>query len=108
LISLSAGFLCDLSFLNTWTAPNALAAGLVSTQRLWATTVAATLTTFLTLILRAGQPAALATNLLVSLGAMQSLNAAIAMIAGVLINTAIGEPIRRFRLKYTQVRKAFG
>ena len=105
LIGLGAGFLA-IYVLNAWTAPNVLSAGVVSTQRLWAVTIAATLTTIFTLILRAVQPAALATTLLVSLGAMQSRNAAISIIVGVLIITAIGEPIRRFRLKYTQLRKA--
>lgn len=103
-IGLGAGFFA-IYLLNAWTAPNVLAGGVVSPQRLWATTLAATLTTFFTLILRAGQPAALATTLLVSLGAMQSRQAAIAIIAGVLLITAIGEPIRRFRLKHTQLRK---
>ena len=105
LIGLGAGFLA-IYVLNAWTAPNVLAAGVVSSQRLWATTIAATLTTFLTLILKAGQPAALATTLLVSLGAMQTRQAAMAVVVGVLIITAVGEPIRRFRLKHTQIRKA--
>lgn len=105
LIGLGAGFFA-VYVLNAWTAPNVLSAGIVSPQRLWATTIAAILTTFLTLILRAGQPAALATTLLVSLGAMQTRRAAIAIVVGVLIITTLGEPIRRFRLKHTEVRKA--
>ena len=61
-----------------------------------------------TLILKAGQPAALATTLLISLGAMQSGRAAIAIVVGVLIMTVIGEPIRFFRLKNTALRQVSG
>lgn len=104
LVGLGAGFL-TIYMLNAWTAPNVLSAGTVSAERLWATTIAAILTTFFTLILGAGQPAALATTLLVALGAMQTRQDALAVIAGVLIITAIGEPVRRFRLKHTEIRK---
>lgn len=103
-IGLGSGFLA-VYLLNAWTAPNVISAGIVSTERLWATTIAATLTTFFTLILRAGQPAALATTLLVSLGAMQTRQGALAIVAGVLIITAIGEPVRRFRLRHTETRR---
>lgn len=102
-IGLAAGFLA-VYLLNAWIEPNVISTGVVSTRRLFAVTLAASLTTFLTLILRAGQPAALATTLLISLGAMQTLRDAIAIIVGVLIITAIGEPVRRFRLKYTEIR----
>jgi HPP family len=101
LVGLGAGFF-SIYVLHAWGAPNVLAAGVVSTQRLWATTVAAALTTLFTLILRAGQPAALATTLLVSLGAMQNQKSAIAIVMGVLLITAIGEPVRRFRLRHLE------
>ena len=101
LIGLGAGFF-SLYILNAWAAPNVLAAGVVSTQRLWATTIAAALTTLFTLIFRAGQPAALATTLLVSLGAMQNRQSAVAIIVGVLLITAVGEPVRRFRLRHME------
>ena len=83
-----------------------MAAGLVTTTRLWAVVVAGVLTTLVNLILRASQPAALATTLLVSLGAMQTGRDAIAIILGILIITAIGEPLRRYRLKHTEIRPA--
>jgi HPP family len=107
LIGLGAGFLA-LYALNAWAAPNVISAGVVSTDRLWAVAIAATLTTFVTLLLKAGQPAALATTLLVSLGSMQTRRDAIAIVAGVLIIAAIGEPVRRFRLKHTEIRPAVG
>jgi hypothetical protein len=85
-----------------------ISTGVVSPVRLGAVTLAATLTTIVTLPVRAGQPAALATTLLVSLGSMQTGRDAITIIAGVLIIAAIGEPMRRFRLMYTQLRPAAG
>jgi len=96
LIGLGAGFLA-VYLLNAWNAPNVISTGIVSSERLWAATVAAMLTTFVTLILKAGQPAALATTLLISLGSMQTLRGAIDIIAGVLIITAIGELASRPR-----------
>jgi hypothetical protein len=98
LLGVGAGFL-SLYLSNAWAAPNVLATGVVSPQRLWATAISAALTTFACLALKAGQPAALATTLLVSLGAMQTRRDAIAIIVGVLLVTAMGEPVRRLRLK---------
>jgi hypothetical protein len=107
LIGLGSGFLA-VYLLNAWAAPNVILAGVVSTDRLWAVAVATALTTFVTLILKAGQPAALATTLLISLGAMQTRRDAAAIVAGVLIITAIGEPVRRFRLRHTELRPVVG
>jgi hypothetical protein len=103
LIGLGAGFLA-ICLLNAWAAPNVLATGRVSPQRIWAVAISAALTTFASLVLKAGQPAALATTLLVSLGAMQTRRDAIAIIVGVLLIAAMGEPLRKFRLKYTAIR----
>jgi HPP family len=103
LIGLGAGFLA-LYLLNAWAAPNVLATGVVSPQRVWAVAMSAALTTLVSLVLKAGQPAALATTLLVSLGAMQTPRDAMAIIAGVLLIAAIGEPLRRFRLRHTAIR----
>jgi hypothetical protein len=100
LIGLSAGFVA-VYLLNAWAAPNVVATGVVSRQRMWATAISAALTTLLSLALKAGQPAALATTLLVSLGAMQTRRDAMAIIVGVLLVTALGEPVRRLRLKRT-------
>ena len=107
LIGLGAGFLA-VYVLSAWAAPNVISTGVVSTQRLWAVAIAATLTTLFTLILKAGQPAALATTLLVSLGSMQTRRDAIAIVAGILLITVIGEPIRRYRLKHTEIRPVIG
>jgi hypothetical protein len=103
MVGLGAGFL-SVFVLNAWSEPNVLATGIVSSGRLGAAIIAVTLTTFFTLLLRAGQPAALATTLLVSLGSMQTKRDAVAIIAGILVVTALGEPIRRFRLKHSVLR----
>jgi len=101
MIGLGCGFL-GMFLLNCWTEPNALSTGIVTDRRLWVIVIAVTATTFLTLIARAGQPAALATTLLVSLGSMQKGRDALAIVIGVLIIAAIGEPLRRIRLKQAE------
>jgi hypothetical protein len=103
LLGLGVGFLA-IYVLNAWAEPNVISTGIVSTKRLWAVAIAATLTTLATLILKAGQPAAMATTLLISLGSMQTRRDAIAITAGVLIIAALGEPVRRYRLKHTALR----
>jgi len=107
LIGLGSGFLA-IWLTHASTEPNVILTGITSTPRLWAVAIAATLTTLLTLLLKAGQPASLATTLLVALGSMQTLRNALAIIAGVLLITIIGEPVRRFRLKDTPVRPVLG
>ena len=98
LLGVGAGFLA-LYLSNAWAEPNVLATGVVSPHRLWATAISAALTTLACLTLKAGQPAALATTLLISLGAMQTRRDAIAIIVGILLVTAMGEPVRRLRFK---------
>jgi hypothetical protein len=104
LIGLGAGFMA-VYLLNAWTEPNVIATGVVSARRVWAVAISAALTTLVTLVLKAGQPAALATTLLVSLGAMQTPRDAAGIVIGVLLIAAIGEPVRRFRLKHTEIRR---
>ena len=67
--------------------------------RIWAAVLAGALTALFLLLLRAGQPAALATTLLVALGQMQTFRAALEIVGGVLLIAAIGEPIRSLRLR---------
>lgn len=105
LIGLGAGFLA-LYLLNAWNDPNVVAAGVVTSRRLWAMTLAAALTALVTLAAKATQPASLATTLLVALGAMQTRSDAVAIIVGVLLIAAIGEPVRRMRLMQATRREA--
>lgn len=105
LIGLGAGFLA-VYLLHAWAEPNVIATGVVSTRRVWAVTLAAALTVLVTLTAKAAQPASLATTLLVALGSMQTRSDAAAIIVGVLIIAAIGEPLRRLRLKQASRREA--
>jgi hypothetical protein len=93
-VAVGAGFL-SLWLLGAWNSPKVAMAGFVSSQRLWSAVLAVVITTVLTLTLKASQPAALSTTLLVSLGSMQRGRDAVAIIIGVLILTALGDPIRR-------------
>jgi len=79
-------------------APSVSAHG-VPLDRVWAATVAAMLTVFGTLLARATQPAALSTTLLIALGIMQTVKDGIMIMLAVLLITAIGEPLRRWRAK---------
>jgi len=97
-VGLGAGFPAPY-LSNPWAAPNVLETGVLPLQRLWVTAIPAALTTIVWLVLKAGQPARLATTLLVSLGAMQTSRDAVAIIVGVLLVAAMGEPVRRLRLK---------
>ena len=65
--------------------------------RVFSVAIAGFLTVLGTLLLRANQPAALSTTLLVALGSMQTWPAILSLMGGVLLITAIGEPIRRMR-----------
>ena len=103
LTGLGSGFLA-LYLLNAWAAPSVMAAtGVESPERMLAVTIATALTTLVTLALRAGQPAALATSMLVSTGLMQTRRDAVVIVSGILLIAAIGEPVRRFRLKHTNM-----
>lgn len=94
LVALGAGFFA-LWVLNAWNAPKVASAGFIASPRLWAAVLSVALTTALTVLLKASQPAALSTTLLVSLGSMQRSRDAMAIVIGVLILAAIGEPVRR-------------
>lgn len=104
LVGLGAGFLA-VYLLNAWQEPNVPLTGIVSATRVWAVVIGAVLTTLGTLLLRARQPAATATALLVALGSMQTKHDALVMVIAVLVITAIGEPVRRVRMKLVEERK---
>lgn len=71
----------------------------VPLPRVWAAVLAAGMTVLLTLLLRAGQPAALSTTLLIALGIMQAPRDAAVLMGGVILMMAVGEPLRRRRLQ---------
>ena len=100
LIAVLAAF-AALWLTHAWGAPIVSSNG-VPLQRVWAAVLATILTAFLTLLARAVQPAALATTLLISLGVMQTMRAGVVIMVAVLLMTAIGEPVRRWREKSGQ------
>lgn len=97
-VGLGAGFF-SLWAVHAWAAPKVASAGFVPGVRMWAAVIAVVLTTLLTLLLRASQPASLSTTLLIALGSMQTARDAVVIAIAVLIVAAIGEPLRRFRMK---------
>lgn len=78
----------------------------VPLDRVWTATIAAFLTVFGTLLARATQPAALSTTLLIATGVMQTARDGIIIMLAVLLITAIGEPLRRWRIKYAPPEKS--
>lgn len=95
------GAFVALALSHAWAVPAVSSSG-VPLLRVWAAMLAATFTVFVTLLLKATQPAALSTTLLISLGVMQTWkDGAIIMIAVVLM-TLIGEPVRRLRCKHRE------
>lgn len=101
MIGLGAGFLAVYLF-HAWNEPKVMSTGTVSATRLWTIVVAVLLTTLGTMLLKAKQPAATATALLVGLGSMQTARDALAIVAGVALITILGEPVRRLRASQKQ------
>lgn len=102
LVGVAAGF-AALGIAGCWSTPPVSNAG-VPLHRVWAGVIAAALTVLFTLLLRASQPAAVSTTLLVSLGIMQSPQDAGILMGGVIIMIVLGEPLRLLRLRQTNRR----
>ncbi len=96
-VGIGAGF-AAVAILGAWNAPSIDAHSPVVAVRLWTAVIAVFLTVLLNLMLKAGQPAALATTLLIALGMMQTAYSALWLAIGVVLLAIIGEPIRRIRL----------
>lgn len=99
LIGVLAGF-AALYVTGAWYAP-AVSANGVPLLRVWAAVAAAVITVVLTLLVRATQPAALSTTLLVSLGMMQQWRNGAVIMGAVLLMTLTGEPLRMWRARTT-------
>lgn len=97
LVGVLAGFVA-LWATDAWASPG-ISAGFVSWPRVWAVVLASGLTVFVTLLIKAAQPAAIATALLVALGSMQTWQNGFILMGGVLLMLAIGEPVRLWRLR---------
>lgn len=82
----------------------ALHAAPISTQnvllpRVWAAVLAGAVTVFANLALKASQPAAVSTTLLIALGTLQQPHDAAIIMAAVVLMTIVGEPLRKWRLR---------
>ncbi len=103
-VALGAGFF-SLWLIGAWGAPHIVGAGAMPASRLWASVIAAVIATVVNLALRSGQPAALATALLVTSGAYQNSRGAVSILIGVAMLAVIGEPVRRLRLNSKRHRE---
>ena len=88
---------------HAWTAAPVSTAG-VPWLRIWAAAIAAALTVFGTLLLRASQPAAISTTLLIATGIMQTPRDAATIMGAVVLMILCGEPLRRWRLNEQKKR----
>ncbi|MGI4756773.1 MAG: HPP family protein [Janthinobacterium lividum] len=96
-IGVLSGF-AALALTHAWASP-AVSTSSISLVRVWAAVLAGLLTVFGTLLARAQQPAALSTSLMIATGSMQRLQDAPVIMAAILLITALGEPLRRWRLR---------
>ncbi len=103
LIGVLCGF-AALAVIHAWSAP-AVSTSSISLQRVWAAAIAALLTVFFTLLARAQQPAALSTTLLIATGSMQRLQDGPVIMVAILLMTAVGEPLRRWRMRDENTRE---
>jgi hypothetical protein len=94
LVAVLAGF-AALHLTHAWSVPGVTLG--VTWPRAWAAILSAGLTVFGTLLLRASQPAAVSTTLLISLGVMQTRMDGVVIMGAVVLMTLVGEPLRRWR-----------
>lgn len=97
LMAVIAGFVA-LLVTHAWRTP-AVSPQNIHLSRVAAAVISAALTVLLTMALRATQPAALSTTLLISLGILERWRDAGIIMAAVLLMTIVGEPVRRWRVK---------
>jgi hypothetical protein len=95
-LALGVGF-GSLYITHAWGAPKVVVAGYVTWPRIWASVLAVTVTVLLTLLLKASQPASLATALLVTIGSYDTAWKALAIVVGVITVTVLGQPLRYLR-----------
>ena len=96
-IAIACGFF-SLWATGAWYQPNPMNTGHFTGTRVWACVLAVGLTTLLTLLLNARQPAAEATAVLIAIGSLQRPSDAWVIALAVLVLGIAGEPIRRMRL----------
>lgn len=99
-IGVAAGF-AALGLTHAWSAP-AVSTHAITMVRVLAAMVATLLTVVGTILAKATQPAALSTTLIVATGTMQKPIDGPIIMASILLVTAVGEPMRRWRLRAMQ------
>ncbi len=95
-IGLLSGF-AALEVTHAWAAP-AVGGGAPVLARVWAAVLAVVVTVFGTLLVRATQPAAISTSLLVSLGTMQRGRDVFFILGSVVLMVVAARPLRRLRV----------
>lgn len=97
-----SGIVCgfaSVALLRVWKEPAVLSSHELTAGRLWAAVLAVTLTAAVNQLMKATQPAACSTTLLVAMGSFSGLHQAFLLVAGVLAIAFIGEPMRRLRIR---------
>ena len=103
-IAIGCGF-AGVAAMGAWSVPTVDAHSSVPAARVWAAVISVVLTVVFNLLFKAGQPAAMATTLLIGLGAMQTASAALWIAVGVCIVALVGEPVRLLRLRGLRERQ---
>jgi hypothetical protein len=91
--------LCSLALLRAFHNPSFSKIGYLTADRVFASVLSCVMTAFLNLLLKASQPAAFSTALLITLGTYQSPRAVFTIVLAVMILTVLGEPLRRKSLQ---------
>lgn len=102
-VGVGAGFL-SLWVTRAWWAPAVSGAG-VPLDRVWCLVLASVLTVLVNLMLKASQPAAISTTLLIGAGLLQKPHDAAVIMGSVLLMALVGEPLRRLRLRSPGLKK---
>jgi HPP family len=99
-VGLGAGF-AAVAMLGVWQQPAVLSAHQITAGRIWASVIAVVLTVAANQLLKATQPAACSTTLLVALGSFSSFRDAMLIVGGVILIAIVGEPLRQIRIRTT-------
>lgn len=98
MMAIAIGF-ATVAVLHTWGAGKISGDTAVNWPRLAASAIAVAVTAAVNMLLQAGQPAAFASALLVTMGTFQSARGAVSLVASVLLIGFLGELVRRRRMK---------
>ncbi len=98
LIAIGIAF-ATVALLHVWNAAKINGDTAVNWPRLAASAIAVAVTAALNMLLRANQPAAFASSMLVTMGAFQSPRGGLSLVASVLLIGCLGEIVRRRRAK---------